>query len=216
MTRRIEPIVMDVHLPAGIAGPAPLDFDVRCFLVAHATGIVVIDAGMAGSQDAIMAGLERMGAGWGDVTDVVLTHAHEDHSGGLAGVIAKAPHSDVWAGIADHAAIASDRALRPLIDDARVRDLRVMETPGHTPGHCSLVLDEASIVFAGDVAGSMGGVLSRGPAPFTADADEAEPSLGRIADLQSDRVLFGHGNEVDDPIRALRDLLGERPISSVL
>jgi hypothetical protein len=32
----IHPVVIDVHLPAGVAGPDPMDFDVRCFLVAHA------------------------------------------------------------------------------------------------------------------------------------------------------------------------------------
>jgi hypothetical protein len=29
-----------VHLPAGVAGPAPVDLDVRCFLVTHASGAV--------------------------------------------------------------------------------------------------------------------------------------------------------------------------------
>ena len=62
MGARVEPIVIDVHLPAGMAGPEPLDFDVRCFLVAHADGVVLIDTGTPGSDGQIAAAFERMGA----------------------------------------------------------------------------------------------------------------------------------------------------------
>ncbi len=72
---------MDVRLPAGVAGPDPLSFDVRCFLVAHPTGVVLIDTCLEGSDDLIAGGLERIGAVWSDVTDIVLTHAHVDHIG---------------------------------------------------------------------------------------------------------------------------------------
>ncbi len=58
---------------------------------------------------------------------------------------------------------------------------------------------------AGDRLGSS---LSRGLAPFTADAEQAEKSLRRIAELQFDRVLFGHGGEIANPAEALRSLLG--------
>jgi len=208
MSKRIEPIVMDVHLPAGIAGPEPLDFDVRCFLVAHAVGIVLVDTGLAGRQDAIRAGLERAGAGWGDITDVVLTHGHADHIGGLADVMANAGHPTVWAGSDDHPAIAFDGQLQSLVEGGTVRDLRVLQTPGHTPGHCSFVLDMESALFAGDIIGAMAGTLSRGPAQFTADPEEAERSLRRVAGLEFDRVLFGHGAEMENPVRGLRRFLG--------
>ena len=69
--------------------------------------------------------------------------------------------------------------------------LRTLHTPGHTPGHCSLVLECESILFAGDIVGTMAGSLSRGPAPFTADAEQAEKSLRRVAALEFDRVLVG-------------------------
>jgi glyoxylase-like metal-dependent hydrolase (beta-lactamase superfamily II) len=208
MRRSVDPVVMDVHLPPGVAGPEPLDFDVRCFLVVHASGVVLVDAGMAGSLDAIRAGLERVGARWDDITDVVLTHGHEDHVGGLADVIANSNRAVVWAGIGDHSAIAFEGELRSLVEGGAVRDLRVLQTPGHTPGHCSLVLEEEAILFAGDIAGSMAGRLTRGPAPFIAHPEEAERSLRRVAGLDFDRILFGHGAEIQDPVSELRSLLG--------
>ena len=58
----IHPIVIDVHLPAGVAGPDPMDFDVRCFLVTHSSGVVLVDTGTPESTTAIADGLTRIGA----------------------------------------------------------------------------------------------------------------------------------------------------------
>ncbi len=87
-----------------------------------------------------------------------------------------------------------------------MRGLRVLETPGHTPGHCCLIDDEASIVIAADVVGSMSGELTRGPAAFTADPDMAEQSLRRLAQLSAERMVLSHGDEVGDPFAALQRL----------
>jgi glyoxylase-like metal-dependent hydrolase (beta-lactamase superfamily II) len=208
MDQVVEAVAMDVHLPAGTAGPDPLDFDVRSFLVPHAIGVVLIDTCLPGVDDLIDAALGRIGAAWRDITDVVLTHNHPDHVGGLAEVIARTERAAVWAGAADQSRFPYDGRFRTLDDGGWVRDLRVLQTPGHTPGHCSLVHDGASMLFAGDIVGTMAGTLTRGPAAFTADAEQAEQSLQRAAALRCDRVLFSHGGEISDPVRALRNLLG--------
>ena len=111
----IQAVVIEVHLPAGMAGPEPLDFDVRCFLVAHPEGVVLVDTGMEGSHGTIEAGLRRIGAAWDDITDIVLTHGHEDHVGGLREVTERSRRARVWAGAGDHAAIQSDRTVQTLV-----------------------------------------------------------------------------------------------------
>jgi glyoxylase-like metal-dependent hydrolase (beta-lactamase superfamily II) len=203
----VEPIVMDVHLPPGVAGPDPLDFDVRCYLVTTANGVALVDVGMAGSHDAIGAALMRVGAEWNDITDVFLTHSHPDHVGGLADIVASAGGATIWVGDGDRSAIPFDGEMRSLVEGGTAKGLRTVQTPGHTPGHCSFVLEAESILFAGDIVGSMAGSLSRGPAAFTADAEQAEKSLQRVAGLEFDRVLFGHGAEIPDPLGELRRLL---------
>jgi glyoxylase-like metal-dependent hydrolase (beta-lactamase superfamily II) len=205
----VESIIMDVQLPGGVAGPDPLDFDVRCFLVSHASGVVLIDTSLPGSEDPIASALARVGATWHDITDVVLTHNHPDHIGGLAEVMTRAGAAAVWVGADDQPQVPFDGPLRTLVDGERVRDLRVLRTPGHTPGHCSFLHEIDSILFAGDAVGSIAGTLSRGPAAFTADADQANQSLHRIASLQCDRVMCSHGGEIPDPLGALRNLLGD-------
>jgi hypothetical protein len=69
----IRPVVFDVHLRAGIAGPDPMDFDVRCFLVPHETGISLIDTGLPGSTPKIAAALNDIGATWAEVSDILLS-----------------------------------------------------------------------------------------------------------------------------------------------
>ena len=64
-------------------------------------------------------------------------------------------------------------------------------------------------LFAGDIAGSMGGVLTRGPEQFTADATEAGRTLRAVARLPWERLIFSHGDEVSDPRGDLQRLLAE-------
>ncbi|POH75357.1 MBL fold metallo-hydrolase [Arthrobacter glacialis] len=203
----VQAVIMDVHVPAGVAGPEPLDFDVRCFLVPHPDGVVLIDTGMPGSVGLIGEALAGIDASWRDISDIVLTHSHLDHIGGLADIWGMTHNPLVWAGVEDHAQIPHETGLRALAEGAPVRGLVALATPGHTPGHRSLFHAQSSLLFPGDVAGSDGSVIRRSPEAFTHDLDQAQESLIRIAALHAERVLFSHGAEVANPFGALKGLL---------
>lgn len=205
----VEPVVQELRVPAGIAGPVEVTFDVRCFIVSHPAGLVLIDTG-PGSADAIAAALDSAGAGWDDVTDVVLTHSHPDHVGGLGDVASRSPRAEVWAGAADCPDIRSTAPLRPLVEGDKVRNLQVLQTPGHTAGHICLLHDDG-MLFVGDALGSVAGALRRAPEPFTADPAQAEESLRKLSLLEPERMLFSHGPEIPDPVGALRRLLQGAP-----
>ena len=206
---RVEPVVVDVQLPAGMVGPNPVSFEVRCFVVADASGVVLIDSGTPNSSEAIGKALDRLGASWPDVSDIVLTHRHFDHTGGLAESARLASRASVWAGALDAPEIPFDdpRGPKTLSDGDRVAGLRVFDTPGHTPGHVGLLHEAASILFVGDLVGSRDGALDFGPPAFTADADLSRQSLRRMVDLGAHRVVFSHGEEVSDPNTTIRDVL---------
>lgn len=203
----VESVVQSVHLPAGMAGPEPMEFDVRCFLLRDRSGLLLVDAGMNTAPDDIGSALSRLGAQWADLTDIIITHSHPDHTGGLQAVTAQAPGATVWAGGPDISDIRSEVPVRPLHEGDYVRPLRVISAPGHTKGHICLLWESEGLLFAGDAVGTVEGVMTRPPAPFTADPAAAEATLGKLAALDPVRMLFSHGDEVPDPVHQLRRLV---------
>ena len=204
----VEPVVTRVLVPPGVLGPDPVGFEVRSFVIAGPGGVVLVDTCAPGSGEEIGKALMRVGAEWSDVTDIVLTHHHLDHVGGLAESKRRAPGAVVWAGSQDAPEISIAGGLvQPVNEGDRVGDLSVLHTPGHTAGHISLLHEATSLLFAGDLVGSMDGGLTFGPPAFTADADLSRLSLRRVLGLAPARILFSHGAEVADPGAGIRDLL---------
>jgi glyoxylase-like metal-dependent hydrolase (beta-lactamase superfamily II) len=79
-----------------------------------------------------------------------------------------------------------------------------IHTPGHTPGHVALFERSEAILLAGDACTTMDldsvrGIamqerrVSRPPAPFTCDWDQAERSVQLLADLRPVVLGCGHG-----------------------
>lgn len=67
----------------------------RAYLAVDADGVTLIDAGMVGTVGLLRARLRSLGFGLDDVRRVLLTHAHPDHTGGLAALVAAG--AEVWA-----------------------------------------------------------------------------------------------------------------------
>lgn len=100
------------------------------------------------------------------------------------------------------------RDLEPLTDDALDAvpgRARLVETPGHTAGHCSVVLEDRGVLLAGDAmvnfdyaTGARGVRLHR----FNEDRSGAFRSLQALAALDVPTVLFGHGDPWTEGSRA--------------
>ena len=95
----------------------------------------------------------------------------------------------------------------PISVDETVRDgqvlpvlggLRVVETPGHTPGHISLFSESTGILFSGDSIVSREGGLIRSVPANTWDESQANDSARRQATLGAHIVCSGHGSVVMD------------------
>lgn len=202
MPTTIFDIPMEELIPAGVFGPTPVTVSVRAFLVAHDTGLTLVDTGMDPGGDALDAALADAGGTWSNVSDIVITHAHTDHVGALGHVRAMAPKARIHA----HPAEALADTL-PLSDGDVVNGLRAFATPGHTAGHLSLLDEGAGTLLVGDCLGVMSGRLVRAPEQFTADTAQAERSLHRLLSLRGARMLFAHGSELTDPWGDLDALL---------
>lgn len=74
--------------------------------------------------------------------------------------------------------------------------LRVIHTPGHTPGNTALHAPGHDALLVGDTLSTLAVTSGRvGPqiSPFSADPDQALASLGRIEAVEATWLLPGHG-----------------------
>lgn len=157
--------------------------------------------------------LRRLGLDPADVRWVVMTHLHTDHAGGLAHF----PESEILVS-SDELKAASgamgklrgflphrwpewfrprqvdfpDRAFGPFprsVSLTEAGDVHLVPTPGHTPGHLSVVLeeDEVAIFFAGDASYTEELMLRGAVDGVAPDASAAALSLERVRDLARTR-----------------------------
>jgi glyoxylase-like metal-dependent hydrolase (beta-lactamase superfamily II) len=70
--------------------------------------------------------------------------------------------------------------------------MRVIDTPGHTPGHVSLLLPERGLAFIGDAYFNWPG-MRMGLSVSIHDPGQAQASLRKLGALDFDLACFGHG-----------------------
>lgn len=171
-----------------------LDF-VSAYILYRGGEATIVDTGVGGSADAIEAALGEIGLGWDAVGHVIVTHRHTDHQGSLEAVVG-ASGAPWYAGAGDMEAISATTEGTVVTTGDNVFDLRIIETPGHTPGHISVLDDAAGILVAGDALnGANGGVAEPNP-DFSDDMDAANASVFVLAGLDFETVLFGHGEPI--------------------
>ncbi len=83
---------------------------------------------------------------------------------------------------------------RRLNEGDRLGPLTVYHVPGHSPGSIALLDSKRSVLFTGDALMYERGKFVPSPPAFTADSGAARESLRKIASLEFDIMLGGHGN----------------------
>jgi glyoxylase-like metal-dependent hydrolase (beta-lactamase superfamily II) len=76
--------------------------------------------------------------------------------------------------------------------------IRIIHTPGHTPGHICLYLEESRTLIAGDALFVEAGKLVPAPGFIHADASMALTSLKKLARLDIANVIAYHGGLFQD------------------
>ena len=176
---------------------------VSAYIVVRSGEAAIVDTGVENSESDIEAGLTAIGLDWDAVGHVIITHRHGDHQGSLPAVLAAAAGATGYAGAGDLAAITSPRPLVSVGDGDKVFDLEIIETPGHTPGHISVLSTDAALLIAGDALnGQDGGVIGANP-QFSPDMATANLSVKKLAGYRFDTVVFGHGEPVEGGAAAL-------------
>lgn len=169
---------------------------VSAYVLARAGEAAIVDTGVEGSAGEIEAGLAEVGLDWAEVGFVILTHLHGDHIGSLGEVMASAVDADGFAGAADIPSIPSPRPLTPVGDEDEIFGLQIIETPGHTPGHVSVLDPIGGILVAGDALNGTGDGVAGANPQFSSDMSLANESVKKLATFTFDTAVFGHGAPV--------------------
>ena len=169
--------------------------------------VVVIDPGPRGEGHlqrvlAIAAGGDRR------VAQIVLTHGHDDHSGGAVR-FAELTGAPVVA-LDPAYRLGSEGLVHGDVLTAAGCELRIVYTPGHSPDSVSLLLGADGALLTGDT------VLGRGTTVIGQDGGLADylrtlGDLRALADSAGLRTLLpGHGPVLDDPAGVLDYYIAHR------
>ena len=163
-------------------------------------------------EQTIPVQLERCGFGVDDVTAVVNSHLHVDHVGGnqlfkpagvthliheLEVVQARAQEPSENLGYSDVSWDYEGAKIETFSGDLElVPGIRLLETPGHTVGHCSVLLTgERPLLFAMDVAYTAE-AMERGILPGShSNARDGLLSIARVKAVAAERgaqLLYSH------------------------
>ena len=154
-------------------------------LVVDGDAVVVVDPGMVADRSAILDPLRAAGFEPEQVTDVVFSHHHLDHT----------LHAALFANARFHDFQAIYQAdvweERPAEGFHLAESTWLIETPGHTDEDISTLAQTAS----GLVVMTHAWWMAEGPAedPFAPDAVQLAAARRRILDLRPSLVVPGHG-----------------------
>jgi glyoxylase-like metal-dependent hydrolase (beta-lactamase superfamily II) len=186
---------------------------VNSYAFVEADGTVtLVDVGMKFGGRRLRAGLQHIGATASDVRRIVVTHAHTDHVGGLGRVVADTG-ADVLAHEREAPYLRDGRTPRNRrgphkIPQVTVAEqfldgtvlpvgggLRVVHTPGHTPGHVSLLHEPSGVLITGDALFNVRGIRYSF-ASFCTDPELNRKSADMLGDLDFEIAAFTHGAEI--------------------
>jgi glyoxylase-like metal-dependent hydrolase (beta-lactamase superfamily II) len=202
---------------------------VNVYLVPEDDGLTLIDTALPRSSKQILAAAEEQGA---PIRRIVLTHAHGDHVGSLDELAGQLGDVEVIISERDARLLRKDMSLDPGEPQDKLRgsypgretkpsrtvnasdsvgSLEVIASPGHTPGHVSLLDRRDGTLFTGDAYSTLGGVAvpskmnPRFPLVWGATwhRPTALESAKALRQLEPQRLAPGHGRVVEQPLEAM-------------
>jgi glyoxylase-like metal-dependent hydrolase (beta-lactamase superfamily II) len=153
-------------------------------LITDAGRVIVVDPGMVADRDGLLDALAGHGAGPGDVTDVVFSHHHPDHTVNAA-LFPRATVHDHWASYRGDLWVSREPG-----DFELTPSVRLIASPGHTAEDITTLAATTDGVYA--CTHAWWGPDGPDEDPLAADQAALEASRQRI--LAAAAVIIpGHG-----------------------
>ena len=191
----------------------------NAYLLVEDQGLTLIDAGVPGDGKKILRYIAHIGRSAQELSRVVLTHSHPDHTGPvkelsrLTGAVISVHPGDTrlraktngrwlhypWQPPAWDWDVPLLRRIpaHQLLEDGQelpvFGGLKVLHTPGHTPGSVCLLLPKHGVLFTGDMLLADGRRFRR-PVYFPGtNLGDYRASVERLAGLTFNTACVGHG-----------------------
>ncbi len=209
-------LVPGVHLVDGSIG-------CNTYLIVD-DGVTLVDTGLKGNVKQIYGCLRKLGYGPKDIKRIIITHAHIDHINCLSSlkaetgalIMASDQDSEVIEGMRPIRGIggffgAFFRLLRlyyrykPVRVDVRLKDgdkidvlggLEAVLLSGHSAGNLGLYSRERKLIFSSDTIRVLNGKMAAPHPKFTENGEKAIEAIERMAGLDFNVMLPGHGKPV--------------------
>jgi len=202
--------------------------------------LTLVDTGFPGCSAQITDFIRSLRRSVEEISLIIITHNHFDHAGGLADLrrLTKARVAAHQADFGDSesqlpypgviprllrippfSALRSVFSVKAAEGDIRLAGgevlkplggLKVVHTPGHTPGSISLFSSPNKLLIVGDALNKRSGTLRLPPKMASTDLIQAIGSVRRIAQLDLDILCFGHGRPLTGDVRTKMQELIEK------
>jgi len=197
----------------GVNVGKPIELSDNCYLIRHGSAWLLWDTGYpdavadtpvttpvgtATRAKTLAAQLAEIGVKPSDIRFVAVSHTHGDHVGNVdmfpdSTLLIQKAEVD-WAFASDkRPPFKAERPMRTLEGDLDVfgdGSVTIISTPGHTPGHQSLLVHLPKtgwVVLSGDLAHFKDNWNHRRVASMNTSAEQTQASFKRIADLMIEK-----------------------------